>query len=263
MSNANTTDYTRLQLQIMPQPDLTTCGPTCLHAVYRYFGDDIALEEVIAGIPQLAEGGTMAVVLGCHALRRGYAATIFTFNLQLFDPTWFAQRPVTLEEKLRVQMQVKSSAKLRAATRYYLEFLERGGNLRMVDLTSELVRRYLNRSVPILTGLSATYLYQESREVGWMCEPDDIRGEPSGHFVVLSGYDRKQRQVIIADPLSPNPVAESHQYYHIAIDRVKCAILLGIMTHDANLLIIQPQRRRGRSTVNLKGSNGVRADRDR
>ena len=23
-----------------PQPDETTCGPTCLHAVFRYFGED-------------------------------------------------------------------------------------------------------------------------------------------------------------------------------------------------------------------------------
>ena len=30
---------TKLFLDIRPQPDQTTCGPTCLHAVYRYFND--------------------------------------------------------------------------------------------------------------------------------------------------------------------------------------------------------------------------------
>ena len=34
---------------------------------------------------------TLAVLLGCHALRRGYEATIYTFNLQVFDPTWFEE----------------------------------------------------------------------------------------------------------------------------------------------------------------------------
>lgn len=235
-------DYARLQLQILPQPDLTTCGPTCLHAVYQYYGDDITLPQVIAEIPQLDEGGTLAVVLGCHALRRGYAATIYTFNLQVFDPTWFAKQASSLRNKLRLQMEARTSAKLRVATRSYLEFLDGGGTVRMHDLTSDLIRRYLNRSVPILTGLSATYLYQEPREIGLQCEYDDIRGEPSGHFVVLSGYDRQRREVIVADPLSPNPVADVHQHYHVGIDRVKCAILLGIMTYDANLLIIQPKR---------------------
>ena len=29
----------RLPVEILPQPDETTCGPTCLHAVFRYFGE--------------------------------------------------------------------------------------------------------------------------------------------------------------------------------------------------------------------------------
>ena len=30
-------------LEIQAQPDDLTCGPTCLHAVYRYFGDDVSI----------------------------------------------------------------------------------------------------------------------------------------------------------------------------------------------------------------------------
>src|SRR6185369_13364802 len=74
---------TRLRLEILPQPDDITCGPTCLHAVYRYFGDVIGLDQVIEEVPQLETGGTLAVLLGCHALRRGYDATIYTYNLQV------------------------------------------------------------------------------------------------------------------------------------------------------------------------------------
>ena len=29
----------KLHLDILPQPDDSTCGPTYLHAVYRYWGD--------------------------------------------------------------------------------------------------------------------------------------------------------------------------------------------------------------------------------
>ena len=43
---------TRLSLDILPQPDELTCGPTCLHAVYRYYGDDISLDQVIAEVDQ-------------------------------------------------------------------------------------------------------------------------------------------------------------------------------------------------------------------
>lgn len=237
------TERHRLKLEILPQPDLTTCGPTCLHAVYGYFDDVLPLAKVVAEIPQLVDGGTLAVVLGRHALERGYKATLYTFDVQLFDPTWFRQKsekPDLLSEKLQRQIAVKDSPKLRTATEAYLDFLKLGGQIRMQDLTSELIRKYLNRSAPILTGLSATYLYQENRELP-DSTPDDIRGWPSGHFVVLSGYDRKEREVLIADPLHPNPIAEG-QYYHVSIDRVKCAILLGVMTFDANLLIIEPKK---------------------
>jgi hypothetical protein len=43
----------RLGLEILRQPDNVTCGPTCLHAVYRYYGEDLSLNEVIRTTPTL------------------------------------------------------------------------------------------------------------------------------------------------------------------------------------------------------------------
>lgn len=51
---------TRLHLEILPQPDDTTCGPTCLQAIYTFFNDDISLEDVVAGVKRLEHGGTLA-----------------------------------------------------------------------------------------------------------------------------------------------------------------------------------------------------------
>jgi hypothetical protein len=235
----------RLHLDILPQPDEITCGPTCLHAVYRYWQDELPLQQVVAEVPMLEEGGTLAVWLACHALRRGYRALIYTYKLQLFDPTWLVPGGPELRERLRRQMEFKVDPKLRAASRAYLEFLDLGGELRFEDLTPALIRKYLNRSMPIVTGLSATYLYRTPREFGPRADFDDVRGEPAGHFVVLCGYDRQARTVLVADPLLPNPLAPS-QRYELSIDRVLCAILLGVLTYDANLLVIRPfQERKG------------------
>ena len=68
----------QLPVKILPQPDETTCGPTCLHAVYRYWGDDEQLDSVITRTGKLEHGGTFAVFLACDALRKGYKATIYT-----------------------------------------------------------------------------------------------------------------------------------------------------------------------------------------
>ncbi|HPF71947.1 MAG TPA: cysteine peptidase family C39 domain-containing protein, partial [Candidatus Krumholzibacteria bacterium] len=75
-----------LPFEIAPQPDETTCGPTCLHAIYRYYGDDIPLDQVVREVPTLEQGGTLAVLLAGHALARGYRAAIHTYKLQIFDP---------------------------------------------------------------------------------------------------------------------------------------------------------------------------------
>lgn len=235
-----------LGLEMEPQPDDSTCGPTCLHALYRYYGDSISLEDTVREAGMLSEGGTLAVLLGCHALRRGYEARIYTYNLQVFDPTWF-RRGVSLRDKLLQQAAVKNSAKLTRAADAYVEFLDLGGEIRMEVLTIGLIRRYLQHETPILTGLSATFLYGEAREIyvptapiGRQNLPDDIRGYPAGHFVVLCGYDPAERQVDVADPLDPNPLS-TDRHYAVAIDRVFCAIMLGIVTYDANLLIVRPR----------------------
>ncbi|MCA9147906.1 MAG: hypothetical protein KDA92_01340 [Planctomycetales bacterium] len=232
-----------VHLEIQPQPDDTTCGPTCLHAVYRYFDDAISLEQVIASCPQLDEGGTLAPLLGAHALRRGYDAKVYSFNLSVLDPTWFVPTQLDLKQKLTEQLTVKDDPKLQRASRAYLEFLACGGSIVMQDLTRQLIRHYLGRSIPILAGLSATYLYQTAREAGPPWHADDVNGHPVGHFVVLCGYNRDTKMVRIADPYLPNPFAPRDNYYTVNVDRVVCAILLGILTYDANLLILRPRKK--------------------
>lgn len=230
----------RLPVKILPQPDETTCGPTCLHAVYRYWGEKESLREVIVRTGKLEQGGTFAVLLACDALRKGYRATIYTYNLNVFDPTWFGNPKVDIAERLQKQFEVKTDYRLQHATTGYLEFLKLGGRLRLMDMSRGLIHALLRRRHPILTGLSATYLYRISREYGPEDKPDDIRGVPSGHFVVIAGYDIERRKVLVADPYRMNPYGRLHEYW-ISIERVLGAVLLGIVTHDANLLIIHPR----------------------
>ena len=228
----------KLPLHIQPQPDETTCGPTCLHAIYGYWGEEEDLGQVIARTGKLEHGtGTLAVFLACDALRKGYQAIIYTYNLTVFDPTWF-RKGVNIAERLHQQREMKNDPKLQHATEGYLEFLQLGGSLRLNDLTRPLVRGLLRRRLPILTGLSSTYLYRATREFGPDDVPDDVRGAPVGHFVVISGYNREKRTVLISDPYGPT------RQYWVPIDRALGAVLLGIVTHDANLLIISPPRRR-------------------
>ncbi len=248
-----------LELEIQSQPNDTSCGPTCLAAVYRYWEDSVDLSQLILEVGQLDSGGTLAVQLACHALARGYDAIITTYNLQVFDPSWFRAEDgigvnAELSDKLTRQLAAKGSRadidqdRLRFSTECYLRFLSLGGRIHMRLLNEQLIMKTLTQGVPILCGLSATYLYHERRErpqardqAGRTSIPDDIGGDPAGHFVVLHGYHSRTGNVLIADPLYPNPIAPTNKYVS-SLSRVTSAILLGIVTYDANLLTLIPRR---------------------
>jgi hypothetical protein len=232
-----------LSFDIMAQPDEVTCGPTSLQALYRYYKDDIPLKSVIKEVKHLKNGGTLAVMLGNHALKRGYKAQIYTYNLNIFDPSWFKHPQKKIIGFLKEQMDFKlKRKKLQVASQAYIKFLESGGEIKYADLDEELIKGYLKRSVPILCGLSATYLYGTAREIPQFDIYDSIKGEPAGHFVVVTGYDEDRNRVSIADPMEPNPLGKG-QVYSVPFVRLINSIMLGIVTYDANLLIIEPKNR--------------------
>lgn len=236
-----------LNLSIHTQPDDETCGPTSLHAIYQYYGDTISLGKVIKEVRRVNTGGTIASLLGQHALGRGYQVDLYVYNVSFFDPSWFHPKALSAEgliEKLEEQMRYKRSERFIEASKANIDFLRLGGNIHFKNLTFGLLKSFFQQNLPILTGLSATYLYQSARERvidGHHLILDDIRGEPCGHFVVLCGYDKKKRHVVVADPHRQNPIS-SDNYYLVSISRLINSIMLGVLTYDANLLIIQPKR---------------------
>lgn len=227
-----------MRLHILPQPDDVTCGPTALHAVYRHLGLELALEDLIAQVRYLEGGGTLAVHLGIDALGRGFAARLHTFNLRIFDPTWADLGPEELVQRLERQLDFKGGSRFVEASRAYQRFLRAGGRVGFEDLGMGLLERYFRRDVPVLAGLSATYLYGSPREVPVSDRSlrfDDLRGEPTGHFVVLGGME--EGKVVVSDPYVENPLGR-HHHYLVEPRRLLNAVLLGAETYDANLLVL-------------------------
>ena len=235
------------ELIIQPQPNDFTCGPTCLQAVYAFHGEEISLDDVIKEVKHLENGGTLSVLLANHALRKGYHATIYNYNLEVFDPSWFpVDRNKTLISKLEAQLEYKSSKKLKDASNAYIQYLKLGGKIKFKDLTPTLLKELFSNENPVLTGLSSTYLYQSSREFSnedGSMSYDDVKGDPTGHFVVICGFDESNANIFVADPYKANPVSGSN-YYTANTQRLINSIMLGIITYDANLLIIEPKTKK-------------------
>jgi hypothetical protein len=234
-----------LAVQRFVQPDDVTCGPTCLRKVYAFYGHDVTLDEVIAALERNEDGGTLAVFLGIAALARGFRARIYSYDLRIFDPTWFALPPGQLTRKIRARFPYLTDAKRLGAAEAYIRFLERGGELRFDELTPALLKEIIDREHPVLAGLSATYLYRHSRE-RWdaatgRAMDDDVRGEPTGHFVVISGYEHWGRQLVVRDPFEHLPDSADGRLV-VDAERLTNAILLGDVTYDAVLLEVWPAR---------------------
>ena len=228
-----------LPLDMQRQPTDSSCGPTCLHAVYRYFGVESDLSRLVGEVPQLEEGGTLGVHLGLHALRRGFAVRIISYNLRIFDPTWWNLGSVELSAKLRKRITTLTNPKAIDGHRAYVEFLQLGGEVHFMDLTPDTLARLLAQGGPIITGLSVTYLHQEPREQPDGRE-DDVGGAPVGHFVVATGWRSESQEVIVADPIPRDP-SHPHAEYRVDVHRFINAVMLGIVSYDANLLIITPR----------------------
>lgn len=222
----------------LQQPDDLTCGPTCLAQVYSFYDRQRPLPAIIRATPQQADGGTLAVYLGISALRDGYRARIYSYNLRVFDPTWYELETEGLVRKLQRRREIVQSEKLRWAINGYLEFLEQGGELRFAELSESLLARILAHGHPIITGLNATYLWRTPRE--YQGEDDDVRGDPVGHFVVVSGYDPIAGEFVVRDPSPHVPFSRSGRY-SVRADRLISAILLGDATYDAVLLELSPR----------------------
>ena len=227
-------------LHILPQPDDVTCGPTSMHAVYKYFGEDLNLPQLIHDIEMLETGGTLAVYLGIDAMKRGYKATVYSYNLRIFDPSWFDFGTNLLIEKLEKQLEYKEGKRFKKTCSAYLEFLKSGGTLRFDNLEYQVIEQYIKRGLPVIAGLSSTYLYPSVREFETRNDKiiyDDVRGEPTGHFVVVK--DINDKEVWLADPYNQNPYNSIDREYKVPVRRFINSVRLGVITYDANLLIIE------------------------
>lgn len=237
------------------QPDEVSCGPTCLAKVLASYGDPRPVPSLVSRLRRNPDGGTQAVYLAHLAMDLGYKVRLYPFGVRNFDPTWWELPDHALIGRLDARHRVLQAQGATDRTldtlRAWRDLLVRGGKVEFVEPGPKLLVGILAKGRPVICGLSASWLYRESRERPHDNVPDDLAGEPVGHFVVVRGYTGGGLHFHVADPaddlpgaLPADPAELRPGEYPLPADRLIHAVLLGDTTGDAVLLEIWPARPR-------------------
>ncbi len=101
-------------------------------------------------------------------------------------------------------------------------YLQEGGKLRIVDLSTNIIDEYLNKGYIIITCVEESWLWQK-RKVEGRSKYDDIKGHARGHFVVL--YEKENNEYLISDPY-PTKIKNREGLYKVSKQKLLVATLV-------------------------------------
>lgn len=177
-----------------------------------YYDEDFDVADISAKVPQVKNEkgenfGTINQQMATWCKSLGFDVVIYTADVQVIDQSWSKLSPTEVIERLEARksgLKVPSLGDLwnTAYCQAYIEFIQSGGELHIVNaITSNLLYELLNKG-PVLPSLSFDTLYGKGRasNIGEKeTKPDDINGKAWNHSVVIYGNDDKGN-FLVADP---------------------------------------------------------------
>ena len=212
------------------------CEPTCLKQILDYFKIDSDMEDLIKRISgDKFKWNNWDYNTGRVAIEHGLKVIVYTRSAGIIDPTWFSLSSEGLLSKLKEEYayfekeEYVGLPSFKEDINAAIKFLETGGRIDFTPISKKLIAGLLKKEKPLIAGVSYTLLVNAPRERYFPEEscwkPDDIKGHPYGHVVVISGYKGNSFQIV-----DPWPQAEDNYY-------VKGDILVdAILRNDSNLL---------------------------
>lgn len=188
-------------ITIAEQPTQVSCGQTALAMLLSYFDDRIAPEELMKDIPMLKtddgkDWGTVIPDLAHWCMRRGYQATLHTFDSQLVHQTWAQLETDAIIHELKTLRDTFVFPTIgthisRTFIDAYVRYLSDGGILIIAPcITLSLIHTLLTNG-PFIATVSYANLYTAKG------------GTTATHFVVVYGSDANGN-ILIADPWKDN-----------------------------------------------------------
>ncbi len=194
------------------QPTNTTCSPTALSMLLGFYGTNVSVDDISVKVPQVKNEkgenfGTINTQMAMWCRTLGFDVALYTADVQVIDQSWSKLSSEAIIARLEARksgLAVPSLGELwtEAYSQAYIEFIQSGGELHIVNaITANLLYELLPKG-PLLPCVSFDTLYGRGRtsNVGEKeVRPDDVNGKAWNHSIVIYGND-DEGNFLVADP---------------------------------------------------------------
>lgn len=201
----------------IPQQEEADCVQACAAQILSHFGTKKSVSEIKAEVPVFVDShgtklGTSIGHVAVYFLSLGFEVTLHTSDVVLFDTTWKQLSKQELVARLQDRAANLTHAiygrdAIQAITDGFVQFLQRGGMLVQAVVDEKYLVQLLTEG-PVYAVVNYQFLYDKPkyRFVGDTLEDDPVRGDPSTHAVLITGY--KNGLFCLLDPNAEFQVAE-------------------------------------------------------
>ena len=162
---------------IRQEKDTVDCGIVGMAMLLKYYGIDVSYEDIKKEI-KIHEIGTYAPQLGIYLIKKGFDVEIITLHPGLFTKKGIL---LTKDQILNRFKELYGTAKLdknKITLEYFIEFLEKGGKIKIKIPTKEDIIEEINQKRPVCALLTSNFLKGDKPVFNF-------------HFNLVTGIDDK------------------------------------------------------------------------
>lgn len=216
---------------IQQKSDSKTCGPNCLLNIYSYLGITTNLESILEDLRISDKDTTHLPQLARHLHKNKLETIILSSNPHNISPAWKDLPKEELISQLKEWIvHHNDSIWLRDAI-FLLYYLQEGGQIKIVQLSTELIDHYIHQDYLIVSCLEESWLW-EKRKVSGEVKFDDIKGNARGHFVVI--YNQSDQTYQVSDPY-PTEISNKDGLYSVD----KQQLLISTLVWGAQIIAVR------------------------
>lgn len=198
------------------------CGPICLLNIYEYYKKDISLNKILKDLNIELKEQTHCAQLARHLNNNKLKTTIYSSCAGNISPDWKGKTQEEIVELLKRWVTYNYRNSWLKDALYLLFYLQEGGNIKIVDLSKEIIDKCLEEKHLILTSLDDSWLWGK-RKINQQAKYDSIKGYANGHSIVI--YGKTKDKYLISDSY-PTEIEGKDGLYSVNKDKLLVSILL-------------------------------------